>query len=901
MRAAERTFERAFELVLRLYPRSFRDEFGGEMRAFVRARLDEPRYATRAGTVRLWSHLIVDGVASAARERVAAWWTRLHRVERTTLSPALSPDSELPEEIMVTLVQDARYALRTLRRRPAYALVSAITLALGIGATAAIFGVIDGMLFRPLRYPAPDQIVVVTMTRGTSLREPAAYPDYIDWREQARSFQSLAVVRWQSMNLTGREAPERLSGSFTSASLFTLLGAEPLAGRLFLPDETEIGTARPVAVVSEGLWRRQFGADASTIGRTVVLNGQPFTVVGILPATFNFFAGTDVWVPITYYPNAAGLTRKDHSMTVIGRLAPGVTVEAARAEMSAIGGRLAEQYPAENGGAGAHVESLHTMLVGDVRAPLYIVLGAVALLLVIACANVANLQLSHAVARRREMTVRSALGAARGRLARQLLTESVILAAIGGVLGVAVAYGGVTVLVKIIPIDLTFFSPISVDARVMAFAALVSIATGLVFGLAPALHASRANLKDALSTRTGGLAARVGRIELRGAFVVAQIALSVVLLVGAGLLARTLMMLQRVDLGFDASNLLTMEFRLPATKYSEPQQISRFLTRAIAEIRGVPGVVNAALVRAVPLSGNSEGRAYAVAGAPEPETGRAPVLQLNTVSPDYFRTIRLPLIAGRDVAEHDDADAPPVVIVNETLARREWPNASPLGRRIRFIDSERWLTVIGVARDAKHFGPADEPRPQAYIPYLQAPQIFTSVVVRARRDPMALGPLVREAIWRVDRDQPVWKLRTLESLVNSALGSKRVLLGLVGAFATVAVVLAGVGIYGVMSFAVTQRTHEVGVRMALGARGSEVLRLIVGQGLRLTVIALVIGLVASLGATRVLASQLFGVSPSDPVTFAVVPVLLAAVAALACYLPARRASRLDPLVALRQE
>ena len=802
---------------------------------------------------------------------------------------------------MVTLVQDARYAVRTLRRRPAFTLVSAITLALGIGATSAIFGVVDALLFRPLRYPNAHEIVVVTMTRGTSLDEPASYPDFIDWREQARSFQSLAVIRSQSVNLTGRESPERLTGAFVTSSLFSLLGADPLVGRLFTPDETEVGTGRPVAVLSEGAWRRLFGADESIVGRTLVLNGNPLQVIGIVPSSFNFFAGTDVWLPITYYPNTAGLTRKDHSMTVVGRLKPGVTIAAAQAEMSAIGTRLAEQYPAENGGAGVYIESLHTLLVGDVRAPLYIVLGAVALLLVIACANVANLQLSHAVARRREMTVRAALGAGRSRLARQLLTESVILAALGGTLGVAVAYGGVAVLLKIIPIDLTFFSPISVDARVMAFAALISLATGVVFGLAPALHASRASLKDALGTRTGGLAARIGRVELRGAFVVAQIALSVVLLIGAGLLARTLMKLQRVDLGFDTSNLLTMEFRLPATKYSEPQQISQFFTRAIGEIRAVPGVTNAALVRAVPLSGNSDSRAYAVDGVPEPEKGRAPILQLNTVSPGYFRTVGLPLIAGRDVTEHDDAQALPVAIVNETFARREWPNASALGQRIRFIDSETWRTVVGVARDAKHFGPADEPTPQAYVPYMQSPQIFTSVVVRARRDPMALGTAVREAIWRVDRDQPVWKLRTMDTLVDNALGSKRVLLGLVAAFATVAVVLAGVGIYGVMSFAVTQRTPEVGVRMALGARGTEVLRMIVGQGLRLTIIALAIGLVASLGAMRVLANQLFGVSPSDPVTYAAVPLLLAIVSALACYLPARRASRLDPLVALRRE
>ena len=388
---------------------------------------------------------------------------------------------------------------------------------------------------------------------------------------------------------------------------------------------------------------------------------------------------------------------------------------------------------------------------------------------------------------------------------------------------------------------------------------------------------------------------------MRGVFVIAQLALSIVLLVGAGLLTRTLVKLQQVDLGFDTSNLLTMEFRLPATKYSQPQQVSDFFTRAIAEIRAVPGVRSAALVRAVPLSGNSDARAYAVAGAPEPDKGQAPVLQLNTVSPGYFKTIGLALVTGRDVNEHDDADAPPVVVVNETFARREWPNGSAIGQRIRFVDSDRWLTVVGVARDAKHFGPADQPTPQAYIPFMQMPQIFTSVVVRANRDAIALGPLVREAIWRVDRDQPVWKIRTMDSLVANTLGSKRVLLVLVGVFASVALLLAGVGIFGVMSFAVAQRTHEVGVRMALGASGGEVLRLIVGQGLRLTAFALLIGLAAAAGTTRLMASQLFGVTPSDPVTFALVPIVLCAVAALACYLPARRASRLDPLTALRRE
>jgi putative ABC transport system permease protein len=894
------TAERLSRILLRLYPAAFRAEYGDEVIAFVRSRAAEPRYAAGRGAWQLLGHVLADGLAGAVREQAAAGLRRSAARPRT--SDAVLPSTDVPpEELMVTVVQDLRYALRTLRRRPSFTIVAATTLSLGIGATAAIFGLVDVLMFRPLRYPAAHELVTVTMARGTSLREPAAYPDFIDWRAQSTSFQSLAVARWQSVNLTGREAPERLAGSFVSASLLTMLGAEPLAGRVFLPEETEIGTGQPVAVLSEGLWRRRFGADAGLVGQTIVLNGQAFTVVGIVPSSFTFFAGTDVWMPITYYPNAVGLTRKDHSMAVLARLKPDVTLAAARAEMAAIGARLAQQYPDENGGTGVHVESLHTLLVGDARGPLYITLGAVGLVLLIACANVANLQLAHATARRREISVRAALGAGRGRLARQLLTESVILSALGGILGIAIAYAGVGLLVKIVPIDLTFFSPIAVDLRVLAFAAALSIGTGIVFGLAPALHASRADLNDALTTRASGLVARVGRFDMRSVFVVAQIALSAVLLVGAGLLTRSLTKLREVDLGFDPSNVATMEFRLPATKYNEPRKIADFFTRAIAEIRLVPGVASAALVRAIPFSGNGDSRAYAVDGAPEPVPGQAPIMQLNTVSPGYFQTVRLPLVAGRDVNERDDANAPLVVVVNETLARRAWPNASAVGRRIRFVDSERWFTVVGVARDAKHFGPADAPRPQAYVPYMQHPQIFTSVAVRATGDADKMGNAVRDAIWRVDRDQPVWKIRTLESIVDGALGSERVLLGLVAAFAGVALLLAAVGVYGVISFAVTQRTHEVGVRMALGAHRGDVIRLVVGQGLRLTVVALVVGMIAAAGASRVLASELFGVTPGDPFTFAIVPLVLGAVAVSACYLPARRASRLDPLAALRRD
>jgi putative ABC transport system permease protein len=803
---------------------------------------------------------------------------------------------------MDRLLQDVRFALRTLVRRPMFASVALVTLAVGIGANASLFSVVSSILLRPLRYPHAERLVWISGTREQSIGDGISYPNFVDLRDRSRNFDAMGVIRFQSINLTGGDRPERLAGAFVSAGIFEIVGGAPLLGRVFTREESELGTAREVAVIGEGVWRQRFGSDPAVVGRALTLNGQPFTVVGVMPSGFQALGASEVFIPIVYYPNAGGLERGHRSMGVVGRLRPGVTLDQARADAGAIARQLRETYPEMNAGVGLHLEGLHESLVSDMRPVVLMLFGAVGLVLVIACANVANLQLAHAMARQREMSVRVALGAGRGRIVRQLLTESLILSVLGGALGAALAYWGIRGLAELIPADLRLFHPVALDARVLGFTAALAVATGALFGLAPALHAARSGVGDVLRARSGsGSAMRLRTVSIRSVFVVAQISLSIVLLIGATLLTRSLVRLQQVDPGFDPSKLLTMEFRLPASKYTDERRIADFFTRALAEIRRVPGVESAALLRAVPLSGNSESRAYQVEGRPIVSEGELHPSTYNIVSPGYFGTMRIPLLAGREFTDDDRVDAPSVVVVDEHLAEREWPGESAIGKRIRTDMDGPWATVVGVVRSVKHFELRDQPMAQLYAPYMQDAQIFTSVAVRTRGEPMALASAVRDAIWRVDPDQPVWRLRTMETLVRDSLGSQRVTMRLLAGFAAVALLLSALGVYGVMSYVVSQRTHEVGIRMALGAARGEVVRLVLSQALRLTVAAVVIGVVASAAATRVLDSQLYGVSTTDPVTFAAVPVVLGAIALLATYVPARRASRVDPVVALRSE
>lgn len=803
---------------------------------------------------------------------------------------------------MDVLRQDLRYAVRTLLRRPGFALVAVLTLALGIGANTAIFSVVSAVLLRPLPWPHAERVMVIRQTRAGEPERGASYAEFMDWRGERTSFERMGVLRGQSVNLTGGDTPDRLIGSFVDAAALDILGATTAHGRLFTAAETEVATREPVAMVSDAAWRTRFGSRPDLVGGTLVLNGQPFTVVGILRPGFEAPFGTpDVWMPIGYYPNAGDLTTRGRTgVLAIGRLAAGATPERAQAELDVISRRLAQQYPETDGTLGADVEPLAAQVIGDSRTPLLVVLAAVLTVLLIACANLANLQLARAAARRRELSVRAALGAGRARLLRQMLTESLLLSLAGGAAGLLLAAWGVRGLAALVADTVPVYGAIGIDRPVLLFAIGATVLAGLLFGLAPAWLHSRAEVQATLTVRgDGGASARGG---MRDVLVVAQLALCVVLLVSAGLLGRSLAALSRAEPGFDARRVLTLQFRLPAAKYDSEAKIAEMFARTIDEIRRVPGVERAALVRATPLNGNGETQPYLPSG--QAETRDLPTLQLNLVSPGYFETMTIPRLAGRDFTDGDRAGAAPVAIVNARLARRAWPGESAIGKRVRVGDAESgtWATVVGVVGDTRQFSLGEDPLEQAYLPTMQRPLIFTEVVVRAASgDPTSLGDAVKRAIWRVDRDQPVWRVRALDRAIAESLGAPTVTMGLTSSFALLALLLAAVGVYGVTSYAVARRTHEVGIRMALGARGAQVLRMVVRQGMRSIVIALAIGLLAALGATRLLASQLYGVRATDPLTFVAVPLLLALVALAACWIPARRASRVDPMIALRME
>ncbi len=803
---------------------------------------------------------------------------------------------------MDTLLQDIRYALRQLAARPGFTAVVILTLALGIGANTAIFGVVNAVLLRPLPYPAAERLTVLWGTRGGQSQTVVSIPDVQDWRARNHSFEDIGIVRQQSVNLTGAEAPDRLSGDFVTASTLALLGAHTAIGRIFTDSETAVGSGQPVAVLSWAAWQGRFGGDSTILGRTLTLNGRPHVVIGVTARDFqDAFGPVEVWLPITSAPNATWFTRANPNVWALGRLKPGITASQAQRDLSAISADLALQFPATNAGAGASVVSLRANAVGQVRPVLLIVLAFVGVVLLIACANVANLQLTRAVARRRELSLRAALGASRSRIARQLLTESLLLSVLGGAAGVMLARWAIVGLLALVPGGLPVYGDVTVDSVVLTFCAGVTILAGLLFGAAPAWHAVRANLGQILTLRSGDGAVG-GRMDLRHVFVAVQLALAIVLLVGAGLLTRSLLALQRVQPGFDATRLLTAEFRLPAVKYGTPEAIAGFMTRAAGAIRAVHGVRAAALVTAVPLSGNWGGVTYLPVGQTEPEPGATPSARVNGVTDGFFSTMRIPVLQGRDFDDHDRADAPPVAIVNAELARRSWPGQSALGQRLQVWTPQLVVvTIVGVVGDIKHLTLSEPPEPQIYYPMAQNPGIFSSIVARTDGDPMALAPALRSAIWSVDPDQPVWRLRSMESIVGRDVAAPQFTMRLTLAFALLALLLAAVGVYGVMTYAVVQRTREVGIRMALGARRQQVVGLVLGRGLRVVGVAVVAGLAVAFGLAPLIRAQLFGVTAADPVTFIAVPVLLAGVALLACYLPARRAARVDPMVALRTE
>ncbi|HEX5581012.1 MAG TPA: ABC transporter permease [Gemmatimonadaceae bacterium] len=799
---------------------------------------------------------------------------------------------------METLLQDIRYALRTLRRNIGFTAAAVLTLALGLGANAAIFGIVNGVLLRPLPYGDPDRLVMVWGKYPEFGRTSTSLPDFLDWREGARSFESMAASHGATYNLTGTGEPEQLRASRVTANFFGTLGVQPALGRGFTADEDRGGDDF-VAVLSHGLWQRRFGGDRAILGRTIQLSGRPYTVIGVAPEGFRFGDEVDLWTPTNLDME---VPRRAEFLTVFGRLKPGVTVERANAELAGVLARLAREYPQTNATIRSEVVSMQADFVGDVRTALLVFSGAVGLVLLIACANVANLLLARATAREREMAVRTAIGAGRGRIVRQLLTESVVIALLGAALGLVIAVGGVGLLRGAGTEILPRIQEVRVDGAVILFSLALALLTGLLFGLAPAMRLSRGALHDSLKEGARG-AAGGAATRIRNALVLSEVALALVLLVGAGLLVRSFERLHQVDLGFEPGNVLTYELVLPSAKFGDVAQLPAVYDELVERTRAIPGVSAVAVSDGLPM-GAANYLSFTIEGRTPPPDAFEDI-QPFSVTPGHFSVLRIPLRAGRVIEERDDAGTPAVAVVNEELVRRFFEGRDPIGRRITFGNPSNpettWMTIVGVVGNVAQEGVTAAPYPQLYRALRQDPRRGVFVTMRTTGDPTAVASAARQALRAVDPELPLTDLMTMQERVSADLARPRVSVALLGIFAGIALLLAAIGIYGVISYAVAQRTREIGIRMALGASTSDVRKLVVRQGMAPALAGIALGIVGALAATRVMSSLLYGVSATDPVTFAGVPVLLAMIALAAAYLPARRATRVEPVNALRSE
>ena len=812
---------------------------------------------------------------------------------------------------METLWQDLRYGARQLARSPGFTAVAVLTLALGIGANTAIFSVVHSLLLEPLPYRQPDRLVVVwehnrPRARETNTISPA---NFLDWREQNTVFEQMAAFVDIRANLTGVADPEELPAQLVTVELFPLLGVEAAHGRVFAAEEGVRGQDR-VVLLSDGLWRRRFNADAGVIGKTLTLNHESYTVVGVLPPGFNLFlrqgslttSPAELWVPYSFTEQHR--IRRGRFMMSLARLKSGVSLAQAQAEMHAIATRLEQQHADFNTGWGVNVVSLRQQLVGDLRVSLLVLMAAVGFVLLIACANVANLLLSRAVARQHEVAIRTALGAGRRRILQQLLTESALLGTVAGTVGLLLAFWGVDLLKTISPRQLeTLMQRVAIDGWVLGFTVVASLATVALFGAVPAFATLRANVGDSLKegVRGGGRQARSGRA--RSLLVVSELALALVLLISAGLLIKSFGRLQSVPTGFNPDNLLTLRIQLSSERYDDRAQRTAFFRDLIGRIKTLPGVQSAGAIAFLPLAGPGSATGFSVVGRPAPLPGEEPVCDVRVVHPGYFSTMGIPLLRGRNFSEQEASEPANVVIINEALAREMFPNEDPIGKKLVIVMSDQppQDEIIGVVGDVKHEGPDSEARPMTYWPHPRFPFPFMSVVVRAQGDPLSLVGAVRHEVQAIDPAQPLADVRTMEQLLANSVARPRFNTLLLGIFAAVALVLAAVGIYGVMAYSVAQRTHEMGIRLALGAQPRDVVKLIVGSGLALALAGVVLGLAGALAFTRLLASLLFATEPTDPTTFAGMVAVLLAVALLACWIPARRAMRVDPMVALRYE
>jgi putative ABC transport system permease protein len=807
---------------------------------------------------------------------------------------------------MDTLWPDVRHAARRLARSPGFTATVVLTIGLGAGATTLMFSAVHGVLLKPLPYPEPERLVMV---RGARLGQPGSnmisYPDYRDWRDQSRSFEALAALRTADFTLPGPGGPERIEGAAVTASFFDVLRVVPALGRLFPPDADRSGGDR-VAVLGHGLWKRRFGAIPALVGRSIILGGQPYTVVGILPASFRpprEVERAEVWTPLAREGEALE-QRGSRDLVALGRLQTGVSIAQGGAELAAVARRLEREHPDSNAGRGVLVESLHADTVDELRRPLLVLMGAVAFVLLIACTNVANLVLPRALARRRELAIRAALGARRSRLIRQLLAESLLLGVAGGLTGLALAHWGLDALVSLAPAGTPrFLQDIAVEGPVLWFSLALSLATGVGFGLAPALSASRTDVHAALheSSRSPGLARPAGP-----ALIIAEIALSLVLMAGAGLMLESFRRLLLVDPGFDPHHVLTLGLSLPHTRYARPDQRAAFYAELLERVRALPGVLSAAAITPLPLGGDSVATRFTVEGQPAPAPGQKPRAEYRAVTAGYFETLHIPLKRGRTFDARDRREAPAVAVVNEALAAQVFPGENPLGQKLSIgLRADKsdpgTFEVVGVVGDVHHAGLHVPSRPEIYVPHPQQSWSWTAIVVRTSGDPLAIGGPIRREVAALDPEQAVYNVRTLSELLSGSLAAHRFIMTLLAGFALLALALATVGVYGVMAGSVERRTGEIGLRMAVGADPGDVLRMVLGQAARLAAAGVTLGLVTAFALTRVMQSLLFGVSPTDPATFAAVAGVLAAAAVLASYLPARRAARVDPLTALRYE
>ena len=805
---------------------------------------------------------------------------------------------------METLLQDLRYTIRVLLKKPAFTAIVVLALAIGIGANTAIFSVVNAILLRPLPYKDFDRISMIWMDNPKlGVKEDwHSYPNYVDYKEQNQVYEDMAAFNNRSFNLTGAGDPVRILGAWNTASLFSVLGVPPSIGRVFTEEEEEPGKDL-VVVLSDGLWRSRFGRDRNIVGQTISMNGANRTVIGVMPAGFSFpEKTTEVWVPLAISPQRKQ-ERNSISFKAVGRLKPGVSMAQASADMGAIATRLDEQY--SRSGYGVNLVLLRDQETRTVKPALLVLLGAVAFVLLIACANVANLLLARAAIREKEIAIRLAIGARRSRIIRQLLTESAVLGLVGGAAGLLLAVWGLRVLVALSPGDIPRLDQAGIDGRVLVFTLAVSLLTGLIFGLVPSLQVSKPDLNSTLKEGGRGTTGGAGGLRVRNVLVVSEIALSLVLLVGAGLLIRSFMRLQQFDLGFNPDNLATMRIQLPGTKYREAAQVEAFYKQLFERIESVPGVQSVGAISAMFLDDTPNSTNFSIEGRPVPTGADAIEVPLDSVSPGYFRTMGIPLQRGREFDERDVRGSTPVVIVNETFVRRFFADEDPLGKRFVYgeagPDNNQWITIVGVVGDMRRTGFDRPVRPETFLPHSQATSGTLTIIARSAVDPASLSNTLRGEVWSIDKDQSVFDVKTMDQTLSEMSSQRRFNMLLLGVFASLALTLAAVGIYGVMSYSVAQQTHEIGIRMALGARQTDVLGMVVRRGMVLASAGIAVGLIGAIALTRLMSTLLYGVSATDPLTFVVIPIVLGVVALGACFVPASRATKVDPMIALRYE